>query len=85
MLQASQSPPVQRDVLLISGAECFTADRVEVGVVVASYNELVPVRQCRIEVERSLEFCRRAMVRYVAGVDKDVAIWNRARIEGVSV
>jgi hypothetical protein len=72
-------------VLLIGGSESDTADRVEVGVVVACYDELMPMRQCRVEIKRSLEFCRRAMIRYVAGVDKDVAIWNIARIEGVGV
>jgi hypothetical protein len=72
-------------VLPIGGSESYTADRVEVGVMVTGDNEFMRMRQRGIEIERCLEFCRCAMIRYVAGVNKDVAIWNVPRIEGVSV
>jgi hypothetical protein len=36
-------------------------------------------------VDSSLEFCRSAMVGYVAGVDEDVTIWDVTRIERMGV
>lgn len=70
---------------MIGEGQSDTASRVEVGVVVSRYAIFVRMGECRVAVNGCLEFCRSAMVGYVASVNEDVAFWDVARIERVHV
>ena len=67
-------------MLLVCRTQGGPATGIEVGIVVSSYKVLVRVRQGGVVINRGLKFCRSAMVGYVAGVYKYVAIWNVARV-----
>ena len=72
-------------MLLVGDAQRGTAAWIKVCVVITCYEIFVRVRQGGVVINGSLEFCRSAMVGYVASVNKNVTVWNVAWIERVGV